>query len=629
MKKMWNNWKNLFDIKWLNNLLFWGALVVLPLIWAYTPDFFRLDEIPSFWEYIWQRRKMAILSYIILALIFVALTFLCRRIVVSSLIMSGIVICAGIANYFKLLYRKSALVPLDIKQLKDALAVTKEDVTLHLTKEMYMMIVIFILIALILWYIRLPEQFRVGGASIKLFLLNGTVIIASVLLSVVMVVKVLQNETLMKDWGFKISPSTVNSSYFNTFFTNFFYMTRYLSMEPPADYDKESMDKIGETLSQNKTSTEIASSPDIILLVAESWHFLDKYNLQFSEDPFANYKTLAEEGVSGLIFSPYYGGGTANVEYELLTGLPSQGGEYSGTVFNDSIYPGFPSITNYYKDSGYETIALHAYTDVLYNRATAYAYLGFDCSYFSDSFENPNYSGNYISDTSCVDKIIELYRGAESADSPIMIHALTMQGHLTYDMNRLEGEENTIDVEGESYTEEQLQTLSIVSTAFGETDRAIGKLTDYLSNCERDVVLIVVGDHQTPISSEKNDLGVLEQIGVYEQLDLMSVRTTPYLVWTNFEADMPETFGTITHNMLLPRTLLALKANRPQYFDYLVESMSCLNGIDSGYLIGLDGRLCENPTTEQLAEAAERELVRYDIVNGKQYINDSLYFSDP
>ncbi len=619
-KSILAKWRTLFDKNWLNNLLFWGAILALPLIWAYTPDYFRADEIPSFWEYMWLRRKLMVLSYVVLLAVFLALTLIVRKIAVSSLLMSAVVVCGGIANYYKILYRKSPVVPLDLLQIKDAVTVVKEDIEIHLTGEMIAVIALFLLAAAVLFFVKVPKFLRIReGKGKEGLLFNVLLILGCVAFCFFFVRNCVQDEQFVSRRGFRNLENLTTNSYFNTFFTNFLYMTKYISAEPPEGYSPAEMEEIADEI--QSIQVDRVHKPDVILIVAESWHMLDTCGASFSQDPFENYKQLAQEGVSGLVFSPYYCGRTANVEFELLTGLPTINGALGETVFNASIYPGFPSLPNYYKLDGYTTIAMHAHTSSLYNRLNAYKDLGFDSVYFSDSFVDPVRKGPYISDQSCIEKAIELYEEAQTADAPVFLHVLTMEGHLMYDNDRLENENHIISAQGGGYSQEELEILTVAATAYGNMDRALAQMVGYLRECPRDVVLIVLGDHQTSLwysESEGVDFDA-------DQLPLEETRTTPYLVWTNFEAELPETLGTLPPNMLLPKALSALDMNRPVYFEYLIESMPHLNGIDSGYYIGTDGRLCGELTEAQTAEVLEREFVRYDIVNGKHYLNEYCY----
>lgn len=124
-----------------------------------------------------------------------------------------------------------------------------------------------------------------------------------------------------------------------------------------------------------------------------------------------------------------------------------------------------------------------------------------------------------------------------------------------------------------------------------------------------------MGDHQSPISGS-----TAESVVEDSDTGLLSRRTTPYLVWTNYDCALPQTFGTLPHNMLLPNALGWLDVARPALFDYTAALCTEINGVDSGYILGKDGLLCETPAEEQQRQAGILELIRYDLVNGKRYL---------
>ena len=112
-------------------------------------------------------------------------------------------------------------------------------------------------------------------------------------------------------------------------------------------------------------------------------------NLELSEDPLAFYHSLTENTVKGTMISPVTGGGTANVEFEYLTGdslafLPS-----STVAYQLYLYDGCPSLVSQAKDLGYHTIAFHPYLSSGWNRTSVYPWLGFDEAHFQEDAQGP------------------------------------------------------------------------------------------------------------------------------------------------------------------------------------------------------------------------------------------------
>ena len=88
----------------------------------------------------------------------------------------------------------------------------------------------------------------------------------------------------------------------------------------PADYGPEKTEEILAQFPATNTKTNI--KPDVILIQLES--FLDPKNIKdmtFSDDPAPIHTYLREKYSTGKLSVPSFGGGTANTEFEVLTGI--------------------------------------------------------------------------------------------------------------------------------------------------------------------------------------------------------------------------------------------------------------------------------------------------------------------
>ncbi len=105
-------------------------------------------------------------------------------------------------------------------------------------------------------------------------------------------------------------------------------------MSKPEDYSKETIEEIQANVNAAKEETTVTAedAPNIILVLLES--FIDPYDvnfLEFSEDPVPNFHNLYNNFSSGYLTVPVVGAGTANTEFEVLTGM---GLQYFGTGQN-------------------------------------------------------------------------------------------------------------------------------------------------------------------------------------------------------------------------------------------------------------------------------------------------------
>ena len=89
----------------------------------------------------------------------------------------------------------------------------------------------------------------------------------------------------------------------------------------PRDYSQEEIDRIERTESDLPETVE-GDYPNIIFLQLESFFDPTLVNyLELSEDPIPTFRKLMEEYSSGYFKVPSVGAGTANTEFETITGM--------------------------------------------------------------------------------------------------------------------------------------------------------------------------------------------------------------------------------------------------------------------------------------------------------------------
>src|SRR5699024_9916431 len=169
------------------------------------------------------------------------------------------------------------------------------------------------------------------------------------------------------------------------FLPSFIHTIKPTYMEEPIQYEQSTTDRIFDKYSQlandiNENRTKPLSDSQTILYLSESLIDPDKLpNLLLNETPIPFITEITKNNIGGTMYSQYIGGGTANIEWSLLT-------SFSLEVFLNpmSITP----YSDFYSDAknhhtvlsmyGTDKIALHPYTAELYKRETIYNKMGFD-----------------------------------------------------------------------------------------------------------------------------------------------------------------------------------------------------------------------------------------------------------
>lgn len=303
-----------------------------------------------------------------------------------------------------------------------------------------------------------------------------------------------------------------------------------------------------------------SDGPNIIVVMSEAFSDLQMVaDFETNEDYMPYIRNLMEEYPSGMLYSSVLGNNTVSSEYEFLTGIPTGLTDKGGTIYQRYIEDEEASVVSLLEKQGYSTAGVHSYDGVGYNRLHAWESFGFDDVYFKESFENPNYIRDFISDESFYHKIIEIYEN--KSEQPLFCFGISMQNHATYES----GYEGDIRLSDMDYPDVE-EYLSLLK----ETDRATKEFLSYFENVEEDTMVVFFGDHQPMVDTEFYS----ELIGTdfYEFSLEERARTyqIPYFIWTNYEADfdVPEEMS-INY---LPNTMLsAAGLEKGSWFGFVDE----------------------------------------------------------
>lgn len=322
----------------------------------------------------------------------------------------------------------------------------------------------------------------------------------------------------------------------NGFVFNFMTALRYSFASEPDGYDLEEVEQFKLDYMQKLSAREDEDNEDedatepvnIILIMNESWADLSVYsNYSANVDTMANINGLDENTISGYLYSPVAGGGTANVEYEVLTGNPYlflPGGTVAYQLFIDSDSPCLAEASN--TDASY---AFHPYRSSGWNRVQAYEYLGFDNQLYQEDVAEPYYVRKYISDKSSFDTITDI---TEQEEGSTFVFNVTMQNHSGYSQgwnNLPRSGSFTGDLAGVSSSADQYLNLTVL------TDEAFAELVEYYKDCDEPTIIAMFGDHQPPLSNDFFEKLMGKASSELDDEERMTKYLVPFVVWANYE----------------------------------------------------------------------------------------------
>ncbi len=613
--------KNILNKATVQKRLFFLNLFLLPLFVTLVPDFIT----GNFGEMFPKALGVTLLSYLFFLFLHFALTMLTNSIAASSLALSVLSLAAGFSNRNKIVYRDEPVFLGDLYHLVGMGETIESGLSMKFGAAFF--ICLAVTAAIFILFLPVKQQINLSQEKKPLrTVLRIAVAAVSVTAALLLVRFGFYSENLTSALGRRSEVSIVKEFGENGYWFGLISTTETLFPPRPAGYSKETMEAEAKAIEEYKRSTQSARQADVIIVQIETLFALDNYGVTTDFDPFAPFDELKENGFYGNMVSPKYGGGTAYVEYEVLTGFSSGYSQAAACPYNAVIYDGFPGAPRFFSDNGYSTAAIHSYNSTFYNRVNAYPQMGFDKVYFDDSFVNPKMSGEWISDEECIKKTIEVYEQLSNSESGVFLHVVTMQNHSPvyperYTPTLLAG------TRSDSLTPKQTEAVAAYARAFEDSCDAVRMLADYLATVDRDVVLLVYGDHQASIYVEGSEHEILRETGYLDRYvderDFKELHDTPYLVWANFPLDTSRSFGDVPPNMLLVNALRACNVMRPAYFDYFGDMLEGMNGATANYLVEKDGSVSFGRLSEaQKTELLNKKLAEYDLVYGKKYLND-------
>jgi phosphoglycerol transferase MdoB-like AlkP superfamily enzyme len=397
-------------------------------------------------------------------------------------------------------------------------------------------------------------------------------------------------------------------------------------MPKPAGYGEPTIKTLAEAMS-NKTraiaaaaTVQSAKQPNVIFVMNEAfWDPTLMTNVSFSEDPVPTIHRLQKETTSGYLLSPQFGGGTSNVEFEVLTGdsmsfLPS-----GSNAYQQYIHKPLPSLASYFTNQGYKSMAIHSYVSYFYNRENVYKYMGFESFKSSEYFQNPEYKGGYISDDELSRSVIH---AVDTTEKPLFTYAITMQNHGPYD-DAARYSEKPIKVKGD-FTPATQTIIDNYTQGAHDADKALQLLIDHFKQSEEPTVIIFYGDH---LPSLGYDYEVYTQSGFVHSAkpedwtleEIKKMHSVPFVMWSNY--DLPkEHIPVLSYSFLGSYVLDKLHMEKPATFAYNYDLSRKVPGLLSNLVVDADQKLY--PTVPESLKPSVNQYgeLEYDELFGKKYL---------
>lgn len=448
---------------------------------------------PAFAHHTWGHNLgILFLNWMVLSAFWSLMLIVSRRITLS-MILFGIVYSGFIiANALKLKYRSEPLLPWDIAMLGQMMSLANT----YLFSVRFMLLLPVVLALLILVLAPRNKQ----PALTRPHLATCLCMCVTSWAGLVYVVEEMGPNRHLKDTRHLVDPiMNISWSTRENIKDNFLPLSlamnsHLMQIRPPADYAKASAVMLGEPdagLVMPVTASP-EQLPDVIVVLSESFFDVNRFpSLQFDQNPVPAF-TEEMKNHGAEVVSPAFGGGTANVEFELLTGLRTASLPIGSIPYLQYLTKNQPtSFPNYLKTLGYSTVAIHPFDGKFWKRKDVYPLLGIDHFIDQEGFAAPEKKGPFISDMSFAQKILEQLDS--HPQQPKFIFAASMENHGGYDdPRRYDG--NPVHALNAPNPAMKVM-LENYATGLRDADQSMAYLAAAVRHRQRPTILVFFGDH--------------------------------------------------------------------------------------------------------------------------------------
>jgi len=356
-----------------------------------------------------------------------------------------------------------------------------------------------------------------------------------------------------------------------------------------------------------------AGGVSLVIYLVESFMDPTDLGLSYTVDPMPRFRATAAEQVHGRAIVPYTFGGSAETEFELLTGMSTSFLPVGSIPFRQYIRRPLPALPRMLHDLGYASVAVQAGPRTYYDRERVEPLLGFDRTIWPYGMPGVALAerARWPSDDAIVDSVI----ATSELSRPFFVFAFPASSHSPYTTGKFA--RSDLAVSG-APTAAATAEATEYAYAVRAADRAIGRLIDHFRGRRDSVILAIMGDHLPPLSSEVLQHFTQKLSGLESVERTRALHSTPLLVWANFK--LPPSELTTSTN-LLPAYLLERMGVTPMGLFAVTDSVRRMLPVAGIVAQGADGRLWMAGDVPPALRGPldDYRLLQYDLLLGEQF----------
>ncbi len=383
-------------------------------------------------------------------------------------------------------------------------------------------------------------------------------------------------------------------------------------VDKPEEYSPQEVAQILEEQIEDLPGT-VADPPNVIFVQLES--FFDPMYMKgliYPYDPIPNFRKLKEQYPHGFLSVPCIGAGTANTEFEVLTGMNLSHfgvGEYPYMTIVDSQRA--VSLASVMWGLEYDTHALHNNNATFYDRNIIYENLGFRTFTSVEYMEDVSYNAlGWAKDACLTDHILECLSVSDRRD---LIFAVSVEPHGRYPKEPME-DVPVIPIIGME-DEARRNGMEYYLYALSQSDQFIGQLVKALSDISEPTMVVFYGDHLPSFNIQD------------EELRAGTNQTTEYVIWTNYTTKYVEkalqTYQLGAYALALAGVYEGPVFRLHQSYSFGPEELEAYNDdlrtLEYDMIYGEDYAILEDqPVTKPMFRMGIRDVVVRDVIPGEE-----------
>ena len=505
----------------------------------------------GFWGFIsamWtQRRFVLVLNMLAVGLVYLALAYLTNRFWAASGLILAVCAVIAVIERFKVRARYEAILPSDLNFLHADAANLVSFLPARSLLMIGLGVVALIVLGVLCWVVTRMDARR--GRPVA----TGNKPLGAGLRTVGVMVPVLVVALFMSTVGTYGSPAyrfsqfmgdipsmwdSVYDAQRNGVFVSFSRQLRPKVMDQPAGYSRAAMKSLAHRyqLSADRINHDRKSymnESTLVYILSESFSDPTRVpGVALNQDPMPHIRSVKQGTTSGLMLSSGYGGGTANLEFQAMTGLSMANFDPSLTSPYQQVIPHLDWIPTVNQAWGApsRSLAFHPYESSMYSRAENYKKFGFSHFY---SLTGPDQIAHqdridrsqYVGDRSAYDSALE-QMGDDKGNQ--FVEVITMQNHMPYNDWY---DDNNFSVNSSDPNmplgDDEVQSIRTYAKGVSLTDQATADFVKSLDAQSKPVTVVFYGDHLPGIYGTAS----------WDERNSLALHLTDYFIWSNKASD--------------------------------------------------------------------------------------------